>query len=93
MQLTKKAIRRQTYSNDVSARKTSEEIFNNYRAAGELVPLTKQWPAIMLENIPEGMPKRNRTFQLFEELRDLDMQWEFLLNPGPLAHSRCARHG
>ena len=72
---------------------TLDKIFDNYNVAGELPPPANQWSDIMLENIPEGIPKRNRTFQLFEELRDIDMQWGFLADPGPGVHKCCVHHG
>lgn len=88
MQLIEKELRRQVDLNLNSVKVTLDEIFDNYKVAGELTPPVWSWPDIMLENIPEGIPKRNRTFLLFEELRDLDMQWGFLVNPGP-----GVRHG
>ena len=88
MQLIKKELFRQIDLNANSTQATLDKIFDNYNVAGELPPPANQWSDIMLENIPEGMPKRNRTFQLFEELRDIDMQWGFLADPGP-----GVRHG
>ena len=88
MQLIKKELRRQIDLNVKSTRVTLDEIFDNYKVAGELAPPASWWSDIKLEYIPEGMPKRNRTFLLFEELRDLDMQWGFLVDPGP-----GVRHG
>ena len=93
MQLIEKELRRQVDLNVNSSKVTLDEIFDNYKALGELPPPVWSWSDIMLENIPEGMPKRNRTFLLFEELRDLDMQWGFLADPGPGVHKCCVRHG
>ena len=88
MQLIEKELRRQVDLNLNSVKVTLDEIFDNYKVAGEEHPPVRRWSDIMLENIPEGMPKRNRTFHLFEEVRDLEMQWRFLADPGP-----GVRHG
>ena len=93
MQLIEKECQRQMLLNNDAFHLSQSEIFDNYREAKTLPPLGWEWKDMTLENIPEDMPNRNRTFQLFEEVRDLEMQWGFLVNPGPGVHKCCARHG
>ena len=88
MQLIKKELRRQIDLNVNSTQVTLDEIFANYREAGMLPHPSWVWNDMPLENIPKGFPNRNRTFHLFEEVRDLEMQWRFLADPGP-----GVRHG
>ncbi len=84
MQLIEKKRQRQMLLNNDALRLSQNEIFDNCREAKTLPPWGLGWEDMTLEDIPN----RNRTFQLFEEVRDLEMQWGFLVNPGP-----GVRHG
>lgn len=88
MKLIEKERQRQMLLNNDAFHLSQNEIFDNYREAKTSPPWGWEWKDMTLENIPEDMPNRNRTFQLFEEVRDLEMQWGFLADPGP-----GVRHG